>query len=73
MITPVGQGGLEIPVEDTVRTKYCSSNKEAVGKYEDIINKQYKELEDGKFEDVTKEILEDLQSDSDTDEDEAKP
>ena len=45
-------------MEVTVRTKYCSSNKEAVGKYEGIINKQYKELEDGKFEDVTKEILE---------------
>ena len=27
-------------------------------KYEDLVNKRYKEPEDGKFEDATKEILE---------------
>ena len=57
-------------MEVTVRMKYCPSNNEAVVKYEDIINKQYKEPEDGKFGD---EILEDQQSDSDRDKDEAEP
>ena len=36
-------------------------------KYEDLVNKRYKEPEDGKFEDATKTIL---AGDSDTDYDE---
>ena len=36
-------------------------------KYEDLVNNRYRELEDGKFEDATKEILEALSGDSDTD------
>ena len=37
-------------------------------KYEDLImNKRYKEPEDGKFEDATKEILEAVSDDSNTD------
>ena len=39
-------------------------------KYEDLVNKRYKEPEDGKFEDATKEILEAISGDSDTDYDE---
>ena len=33
-------------------------------KYEDLVNKRYKEPEDGKFEDATKEILEPVSGDS---------
>ena len=36
-------------------------------KYENLMNKQYKELEDGKFEDATKEILKAVSGDSNTD------
>ena len=39
-------------------------------KYEDLVNKRYKEPEDGKFEDATKEILEAVSGDSDVDDDE---
>ena len=39
-------------------------------KYENLMNKQYKEPEDGKFEDATKEILEAVSGDSNTDYDE---
>ena len=39
-------------------------------KYEDLVNKRYKEPEDGKFEDATKEILEAVFCDSDTDNEE---
>ena len=39
-------------------------------KYEDLVNKLYKEPEDGKFEDATKEILEAVSGDSDTYDDE---
>ena len=36
-------------------------------KYENLMNKQYKEPEDGKFEDATKEILEAVSGDSNID------
>ena len=37
---------------------------------EDLVNKQYRKPEDEKFEDATKEILEAISGDSDTDYDE---
>ena len=36
-------------------------------KYENLMNKRYKEPEDGKFEDATKEILEAVSGDSNID------
>ena len=65
--SPLIQGGLEIPIEVTVTMPYSPANKEAIMKYEDLVNKRYKEPEDGKFEDATKEILEAVSGDSDTD------
>ena len=49
---------------------YSPANKKAMMKYENLMNKQYKEPEDGKFEDATKEILEAVSGDSNTDYDE---
>ena len=49
---------------------YSSANKEAMMKYDNLMNKWYKEPEDGKFEDSTKEILEAVSGDSNTDYDE---
>ena len=49
---------------------YSPANKKGMMKYENLMNKQYKEPEDGKFEDATKEILEALLGDSNTDYDE---
>ena len=46
---------------------YSPANKKAMMKYESLMNKRYKQPEDGKFEDTTKEILE---ADSNTDYDE---
>ena len=46
---------------------YSPANKEAMMKYEDLVNKRYKEPEDGNYEDATKEILEAVSSDSNTD------
>ena len=48
---------------------YSPANKEAMIMYEDLVNKRYKELEDGKFEDATKEIIEAVSGDSDSDDD----
>ena len=45
---------------------YSPANKKAMMKYENLMNKQYKEPEDGKFEDATKEILEAVSGDSNT-------
>ena len=49
---------------------YSPANKKAMMKYENLMNKQYKKLEDGKFEDATKEILEAVSGDSNTNYDE---
>ena len=46
---------------------YSPANKKAIMKYENLMNKLYKETEDGKFEDATKEILEAVSGDSNTD------
>ena len=39
-------------------------------KYEEFVNKRYKEPEDGNFEDATREILEAVSGDSNIDDDE---
>ncbi len=63
--SPLVQGGLEIPIEVTVTMKYSPDNKDAMVKYEDLVGKHYKEPVDGKYEDITPEILEGLESDTD--------
>ena len=50
-------------------SSFARANKEAMIMYEDLVNKRYKEPQDGKFEDATKEIFEAVSGDSDTDED----
>ena len=57
---------LEIPIEVTVTMPYSPANKKAMMKFENFMNKRYKEPEDGKFEDATKEILEAVSGDSNT-------
>ena len=49
---------------------YSPANKKAMMKFENLTNKRYKEPEDGKFEDATKEILKAVSGDSNTDYDE---
>ena len=46
---------------------YSPANKKAKMKYDNLMNKRYKEPEDGKFVDVTKEILIAVSGDSNTD------
>ena len=46
---------------------YSPANKKAMMKYENLMNKQYKEPEDGKFVDATKEILKAVSGDCNTD------
>ena len=50
--------------------QYSPANKKDMIKFENLMNKRYKEPEDGKFEDATKEILEAVSGDSNTDYDE---
>ena len=63
--------GSEITIAVTVTMPYSlQPNKKAMMKYENLMNNRYKEPEDGKFEDATKEILEAVSGDSNTDYDE---
>ena len=43
------------------------ANKKAMMKYENLMNKRYKEPEGGKFEDATKEFLKVVSGDPNTD------
>ena len=63
--SPLVQGGLEIPIQVTAKMTYSAENKDAMVTYEELIHKLYKEPVDGIFEDVTREILQDLESDTD--------
>lgn len=63
--SPLVQGGLEIAVEVTVKMKSTPEDMKALAKYEELVTKYYNEPVDGKFEDVTNEVLEGLESDTD--------
>ena len=67
--SPLVQGGLEIPIEVNVTMTCNPENKAAMKKFEEHVTLMYAEpaVEDGEFEDITKEILEEL-ADTDTDE-----
>ena len=67
--SPLVQGGLEIPVQVTVKMDYSPQNKDALFKYESLVEQYYKEPVDGKFEDVTDTVLKDLESDADAEAD----
>ena len=49
---------------------YTSAMMKYEARYEEFVNKPYKEPEDGNFEDATREILEAVSGDSNIDDDE---
>ena len=51
-------------------TDYTSAMMKYEARYEEFVNKWYKEPEDGNFEDATREILEAVSGDSNIDNDE---
>ena len=51
-------------------TDYTSAMMKYEARYEEFVNKRYKEPEDGNFEDATREILEAVSGDSNIDNDE---
>ena len=62
--SPLVQGGLELPIQVIVKMEYRPQNKDALFKY-DSLEQCYKEPGvDGKFEDITKTVLKDLESDA---------
>ena len=63
--SPLVQGGLEIPIQVTVRMKYSSKNKAALMEYNTLVTQYYKEPVDGKYEDITSTILNSSATDSD--------
>ena len=66
--SPLIQGGLEIPVEVTISMPFGQKNKAALDKYEQLLAEQYKEPENGKYEDVTASVLGEMDSASSDDE-----
>lgn len=68
--SPLLQGGLEIPIQVTVKMDYNQENKDAIAKYKSLVEQQYKEPgEDGNYEDVTASVLQELESDTGSEED----
>ena len=55
--SPLAQGGLEIPVEATVRMETSTKNVEAIERFEQLVEQHYREPVNGQFEDCTKEVL----------------
>ena len=63
--SPLVQGGLELPIQVIVKMEYHPQNKDALFKYDSLVEQCYKEPGvDGKFEDITKTVLKDLESDA---------
>ena len=60
--SPIVQGGLEIPIQVTVKMEYSEKNKDALTKYESLVARYYKEPVDGKYEDITRNVLDSLDS-----------
>ena len=67
--SPLVQGGLEIPIEVTVKMDYSPQNKDAFFTYDSLIKQHYKEPVDDNFDDITDTVLKDLESDADNETD----
>ena len=66
--SPLIQGGLEIPVEATVRMEGCTKSIEAIERFKQLVEQHQKEPENGQFEDCTKEVLHGVEMESRSDE-----
>ena len=64
--SPLVQGGLEIPIKVTVEMPPEEQNRKALLKYEELITEKYQEPVNGAFGDITKDILCELEEDSDS-------
>ena len=63
--SPLVQGGLEIPIQVTVEIDMTEESQQCLDKYETLVDENYKELVDGKFEDATDSILQRLKDPED--------
>ena len=66
--SPLIQGGLEFPVEATVRMEACTKNIEAIERFKQLVEQHYKEPVNGQFDDCTKEVLPGVETESSSDE-----
>ena len=65
---PLVQGGLEISVQVKVVMEFSALNKKALSRYDKLIRQSYKELVDGKFDDINDFVLEAIENSSDEEE-----
>lgn len=68
--SPLIQGGLEIPVEATVRMETSTKNVEAIERFKQLVEQHYKEPVNGQFEDCTKDVLPDHEEETESSSDE---
>ena len=68
--SPLIQGSLEIPVSVCIEIDFTSKNISVMERYKKLVNENYKEPNNGNFDDCTKDILRDLLENSNSDEDE---
>lgn len=50
--SPLGQGGLEIPIDVTVEMPNSEKNEQAIKMFQELVTEKYKEPVNDKFEDA---------------------
>ena len=65
--SPLIQGGLQIPIEATVRMEASTKNVEAIERFKrfkQLVEQHYKEPVNGQIEDCTEEVLPGVETES---------
>ena len=65
--SPIIQGGLEIPISVSVLMENTERNRLAIKKYELLTKELYRKPVDGKFDDITRAVLAEIESDDESD------
>ena len=65
--SPLVQGGLEIPISVTTLMEASPQNAQAIEKFKSLVEQNYKEPVNGKFDDCTSAIIEELEAEDDDD------
>ena len=66
-VTPLVQGGLEIPVKVIIEMEHSTRGREILARCQTHIRDNYKESTDGKFDDCTIDILKNLAAEDSSD------
>ena len=59
-VSPLIQGGSEIPITVEIKLPYNEVNDSNLKKYKQLVEENYRELVNGKYDDATDKILKDI-------------